>query len=167
MSSPESLTDLYTDELSDLCSANDQMQATMKELSAKASDEKLKKTFEASAAGIGKHTSMLKSLLEAAGAKSKKELCRGMEGLVREAKKHVLSEGAPDEVLADLVIISQYQRMSHYGLAGFGTAAAYAAKLGRKDDETKLKSIVADIYKADEFSTRMAERLEKLAAKSA
>jgi ferritin-like metal-binding protein YciE len=166
MSSPEKLSDLYTDELSDLWSANDQMQATMKELSAKASDEKLKKTLEASVAGIGKHTTTLKSLLDAAGEKSKKEICRGMEGLVREAKKHVLSEGPPDDVLADLVIISQYQRMSHYGLAGFGTAAAYAAKLGRKDDETKLKSIVADIYKADEFSTRMAERLEKIAARA-
>jgi ferritin-like metal-binding protein YciE len=166
MSSPESLTDLYTDELSDLCSANDQMQATMKELSAKASDEKLKKTLEASVAGIGKHTITLKSLLEAAGEKSKKELCRGMEGLVREAKKHALSEAAANEVLADLVIISQYQRMSHYGLAAFGTAAAYASKLGRKNDETKLKSIIAAIYKADEFSTRMAERLEKVAARA-
>lgn len=166
MTSPESLTDLYTDELSDLWSANDQMQAVMKELSAKAVDDKLKKTLEASVSGIGKHTETLKSLLDAASEKSKKELCRGMEGLVREAKKHALSEAASDDVLSDLVIISQYQRMSHYGLAGFGTAAAYAAKLGRKDDETKLKSIVADIYKADEFSTRMAERLERAAAKA-
>jgi hypothetical protein len=55
---------------------------------------------------------------------------------------------------------------SHYGLAGFGTAAAYASKLDRKEDETKLKSIVADIYKADVFSTRMAERLEKVATRA-
>ncbi len=167
MSAPENLTDLYTDELCDLWSANEQMQAVMKELSAKAGDDKLKKTLEASVSGIGKHTETLRSLLEAASKGSKKELCRGMEGLVREAKKHALSEAASDEVLADLVIISQYQRMSHYGIAGFGTAAAYASKLGRKDDETALKSIIADIYKADDFSTRMAERLEKAAAKAA
>jgi ferritin-like metal-binding protein YciE len=167
MASPESLTDLYTDELSDLWSANDQMQAVMKQLSDKVGDDKLKKTLAASVGGIGKHTEVLKALLEAADPKSKKELCRGMEGLVREAKKHALTEAPSDEILADLVIISQYQRMSHYGLAGFGTAAAYAAKLGRKDDETKLKSIVADIYKADEFTNRMAERLEKAAVKKA
>jgi ferritin-like metal-binding protein YciE len=166
MSSPQNLTDLYAEELSDVWSANDQMQALMKELAGKASDDKLKKTLEASVGGIGKHTEMLKSLLEAAGPKPEKEVCRGMEGLVREAKKHALEEAPSNEILADLVIISQYQRMSHYGLAGFGTAAAYAAKLGRKDDETKLKSIVADIYKADEYGTRMAERLEKAAAQA-
>ena len=55
---------------------------------------------------------------------------------------------------------------SDYGLAGFGTVAAYAGKLGLKDDKTKLKSIVADIYKADGFSIRMAERLEKAAIKA-
>ena len=45
--------------------------------------------------------------------------------------------------------------MSHYGLAGFGTAAAYASALGMKDDAAKLKSIASDIYKADEY-TRQA-----------
>ena len=54
--------------------------------------------------------------------------------------------------------------MSHYGLAGFGTAAAYAKALGRLDDENTLKSIVADIYKGDEIASRLAERLEAAAA---
>ena len=69
-----------------------------------------------------------------------------------------------DGKLRDLVIISQYQRMSHYGLAGFGTAAAYAEALGLKDDATKLKSIVKDIYKADEYTSELAQRAEKAAA---
>ena len=54
-----------------------------------------------------------------------------MEGLVAEAKKHAIDADV-EEALRDLVIIAQYQRMSHYGLAGFGTAAAYAAALGEK-----------------------------------
>ena len=44
-----------------------------------------------------------------------------------------------DEDTQDAAIIAQYQRMSHYGLAGFGSAAAYAKALGRTDDEQKLK----------------------------
>jgi hypothetical protein len=55
--------------------------------------------------------------------------------------------------------------MSHYGLAGFGTAAAYAKALGLEDDEAKLKRIVGDIYRADEFGSHMAEQLEKISAK--
>lgn len=45
---------------------------------------------------------------------------RGMDGLVREAKAHVVEGASGDERLNDLVIVAQYQRMSHYGLAGFG-----------------------------------------------
>ena len=83
-----------------------------------------------------------------------------MEGLVSEARKHIIEETAGDGFLNDLIIIAQYQRMSHYGLAGFGTAAAYAHALGRPDDEATLKSVVSDIYQGDEITTRLAERLE-------
>ena len=54
--------------------------------------------------------------------------------------------------------------MSHYGIAGFGSAAAYAKALKRSEDETKLKAMVADIYKADEYASALAEGLEKAAA---
>ncbi|MBV8891297.1 MAG: DUF892 family protein, partial [Acidobacteria bacterium] len=79
------------------------------------------------------------------------------------AKKHTL-EGEFDGQLRDIVIVAQYQRMSHYGLAGFGTAAAYANALGMKDDAAKLKSIASDIYKADDYTSKLAERSEQAAA---
>ena len=160
MPSSASLKEVYIDEMRDLWSANDQMQRVMKTLSQKASDKKLKDLLEKSVSGIGKHTDTLKAVLEAQGGKSRKEHCKGMEGLVEEAKKHALEEDL-DGQLRDLVIISQYQRMSHYGLAGFGTAAAYAEALGLKDDASKLKSIVKDIYHADDYTSELAQRAEK------
>ena len=78
-------------------------------------------------------------MLEGAGGKVGKERCKGMEGLVAEAKKHALDEEL-EPSMRDLVIIAQYQRMSHYGLAGFGTAAAYAAALGEKRWRDKTQS---------------------------
>lgn len=60
-------------------------------------------------------------------------------------------------------MIAQYQRMSHYGLAGFGTVAAYAEVLGMSEEASKLKSIVSDIYKADEYSSSLAESAQKAA----
>jgi ferritin-like metal-binding protein YciE len=163
MPSSETLKEIYIDEMRDLWSANDQMQRVMKTLSQKASDKKLKELLEKSVSGIGKHTETLKSVLEAQGGRIRKEHCKGMEGLVEEAKTHALEEDL-DGGLRDLVIISQYQRMSHYGLAGFGTAAAYASALGLKDDATKLKTIVKDIYNADDYSSELAQRAEKAAA---
>ena len=163
MPAPQTLKDSYVDELSDLWSGNDQMQAIIKDMAGKASDPKLKATLEHSIDGIAKHTATLKELVATNGGQGK-EHCSGMEGLVREAKKHALEAGAGRAELTDLAIISQYQRMSHYGLAGFGTAAAYARALGRTDDESKLKQIVADIYRGDEYSSRLAERLEQAVA---
>ncbi len=163
MPATTSLKEVYIDEMRDLWSANDQMQRVMKTMSQKASDKKLKDLLDKSVSGIGTHTETLRSVLEGQGGKIRKEHCKGMEGLVEEAKTHALEEDL-DGALRDLVIISQYQRMSHYGLAGFGTAAAYASALGLKDDATKLKAIVKDIYNADAYSVELAERAEKAVA---
>lgn len=163
MPSSGSLKEVYIDEMRDLWSANDQMQRVMKTLSHKASDKKLKALLDKSVTGIGKHTETLRSVLEHQGGRPGKEHCRGMEGLVEEAKKHAVEEDL-EPAMRDLVIISQYQRMSHYGLAGFGTAASYASALGLKDDASKLKSIVNDIYNADEYTSQLAHLAEQVAA---
>ncbi len=165
MPAPESLKEVYVDELKDLWSANDQMTKVIKTLSEKVHDKKLKELFEGSHAGIESHTSTLKSLLEAAGGEAEKEHCKGMEGLVKEALKHGIKEAPADAALLDIVLIAQYQRMSHYGVTGFGTAAAYAGALGLKDDARQLKAIVGQIYQADEVSSKLSERLAKLTAK--
>jgi ferritin-like metal-binding protein YciE len=159
------LKEIFVDEMRDLWSANDQMQKFMRSLSEKASDAKLKSMLAESANGIGKHTETLKSVLEAAGGKVGAEHCRGMQGLIAEAKKHAVDEDLEPE-LRDLVIIAQYQRMSHYGLAGFGTAASYASALGEKDGATKLNAIVKDIYKADDYSSQLAAKAEKSVVKA-
>ena len=163
MSGSESLKDVYADELKDLWSANDQMSKVVKVMAGKAHDPKLKQALEKSLTGIKKHAETLKALLTHSGEEAQMEYCKGMEGLVKEATKHVTQEAPSDGQLLDVVIIAQYQRMSHYGLAGFGTAAAYAKALGKKDSATKLSSIVSDIHKGDDFASRLAEKTESVA----
>jgi len=167
MSAPGDLKELYVDELKDLWSANDQMQRTVKKLVGKASDSKTKELLSRSVEGISGHTSTLKQLIEAQEGKLSKEHCKGMEGLVAEAAKHTSGEEAPEKgPVLDAQIIAQYQRMSHYGLAGFGTAAAYAKALGLKSDEKTLKQMTKEIYSADEYATRLAETSVNIGAKS-
>ena len=86
--------------------------------------------------------------------------CPGMQDLVQKATKHALEFDLPPQ-LRDLEMVAQYQRMSHYGLAGFGTVAAYAEALGMSEEAGKLKSIVSDIYKADEYSSSVAESAQR------
>lgn len=164
MSAPGSLKEVYLDEMQDLWSANDQMIRAVKQLSGQVSDGKLKQMLEHSVGGIQKHTDVLKSLIQANGGETKPEPCKGMEGLVAEALTHGVKEAPRDGRLRDVAIIAQYQRMSHYGLAGFGSAAAYAKALGRTEDASRLKQAVDEIYKGDAVATRLAEAVERAAA---
>ena len=165
MSTPTSLKEVYTDEIKDLWSANDQMIRVMGTLTEGAHDAKLKKHLTGSVDGIKKHNEMLKELLSSAGAEIEKEHCKGMEGLCKEALKHASQEAPENEDLKDIVIITQYQRMCHYGITGFGSVKAMAKALAMKDDVKKLETIVADIYGSDELTSQMGEKLAKLAAK--
>src|ERR1700678_141751 len=167
MAHSETLTDIYTDEMKDLWSANDQMAKAVKAMSLKAHDPKLKEALEHSIAGIEKHAKTLRTLIGDAGAEVEKEHCKGMEGLLKEATKHIGSDAPKSSELLDIVIIAQYQRMSHYGLAGFGAAAAYAKALGLKDHSEKLSMIVIDIYAGDDYASKRVQKVEKLAAQSA
>ena len=167
MSTPEDLKDLYTDELKDLWSANDQMQRVLKKIAPKASDASLKDMLKKSIEGVNGHTELLKEQIAGQDEKVSKEHCKGMEGLVAEATKHVIEEGPDKGAVLDAIIIAQYQRMSHYGIAGFGTAAAFAAGLGFKADDKKLKAATKDIYESDEYMTKLAESSVNLQAEDA
>jgi ferritin-like metal-binding protein YciE len=159
MAAVSTLQALYIEELRDLCSANDQMLAIVETMVPKVFDEKLKGLLQRSVGAIAEHTSAVRAMLP-----SHVELqCRGMQGLVEEASRHAFDDDLPAR-LRDIAIVAQYQRMSHYGIAGFGTAAAYAAALGRTDQVNTLRAIVSDIYRGDEFASAMAENLEKAAA---
>ena len=167
MSTPEDLKDIYTDELKDLWSANDQMKRTLKKISAKASNPALKEMLTKSQDGIRKHTGILKELIAGQDEKVSKEHCKGMEGLVTEATKHVIEEGPKKGPLLDVIIIAQYQRMTHYGIAGFGTAAAYAKALGLKADNKALRDATKEIYGGDEYMTMLAETSVNVQAEAA
>ncbi len=167
MSAPESLKEVYTDEIKDLWSANDQMIKTLTTLNEGVHDTKLKAHLTESLAGIGRHNAILMDLLKDAGEVVEKEHCKGMEGLCKEALKHGVKEAPEDGELKDIVIISQYQRMCHYGITGFGSAKTLAKALGMKDHVTKLEGIVGDIYGADELTSQMGEKVAKAAAKHA
>ncbi|MGI8944192.1 MAG: ferritin-like domain-containing protein [Qipengyuania sp.] len=164
MSAPKNLKDCYTHELQDSWSANEQMEQVVRKLANATDDSGLADRLNKSADGIKKHTETIKSLLEDCGV-SEKEHCKGMEGLVKEATKHVLEADISDPDVRDVVLIAQYQRMCHYGICGFGTAKAFAETLGKSDHVAKLDQITSDVYQADENMTDLAERCANIRAK--
>lgn len=151
------LKDLYIEELQDLWSANNQMAETVAKLADAASDSTLSDRLSASKSGIEEHTETLKGLLSDIGGEMKKDHCKGMEGLVKEAHKHAIDSDLSGAAL-DVAIIAQYQRMCHYGIAGFGTTKAFAEALGENEAASKLDQALDDIYESDSYMSELAER---------
>lgn len=157
MADIETLEDLYVDELKDLWSANDQMARTLKKIVKQATNPRLKDMLQSSQDSIAQHTDLLKELIEAQGEKVKKEHCKGMEGLAAEAIKHTVDEAPKMGPVLDAAIIAQYQRMTHYGITGFGTVAAFAKALKLKGAATKLTAAVKDMHRGDDIMSELAE----------
>ncbi len=157
MSKITNLQQLYVDELKDLWSANDQMVRALKKILPQATNSKLKSLLESSPQGVEKHTSLLKTLIEAQNESVSKEHCKGMEGLVSEAIKHTIDDAPQKGAVLDAAIIAQYQRMTHYGITGFGTVAAFARALKLQDDSDKIESAVKDMHRGDDLMSEIAE----------
>ena len=157
MSNISNLSDLYIDELKDLWSANDQMARALKKIAPRATNPKLKQMLESSQMGIADHTNLLKALIANQDETVSKEHCKGMEGLVTEAVKHTIEDAPEKGPVLDAAIIALYQRMTHYGITGFGTVAAFSKALKLRDDNKQLKAAVKDMYQADELMTELAE----------
>lgn len=151
------LSDLYIDELKDLWSANDQMAKALKKIAPQATHPKLVRMLERSQEGISAHTALLKSLIASHDDEVSKEHCKGMEGLVKEALKHTIDDAPKKGPVLDAAIIAQYQRMTHYGITGFGTVAAFSEALKFDQDNARLKDAVNDMHGADDLMSDLAQ----------
>ncbi len=153
----ESLKDVYIDQLQDLYSANLQAVKATKELARNASSTKLQQALERGIDGIEDGASKLETLVRNHGANPNGEHCKGMEGLVREARAHAVRETFGSDAARDAVIITQYQRMAHYAIAGYGCAAAFARQLGLSDDGATLGTMLDAAYSGDQTMSEIAE----------
>ncbi|QIQ87730.1 ferritin-like domain-containing protein [Erythrobacter sp.] len=152
------LRELYVDQLQDIYSANRQSLEATKKMRDKASESDLKSALDDGVKGIEDGMNKVKNLIEGHDADPTGEHCKGMEGLVREANAHAINADIEDEDVRDASIITQYQRMVHYGVAGYGTAAAFANRLGLKDDAATLGKCLDETREGDRRMNKIAER---------
>ncbi|MGB7404713.1 MAG: DUF892 family protein [Pacificimonas sp.] len=163
--STDTLKDLYVHELRDIISANKQMRDAMPAMVAKADDAKLKEQLQGTHDNIPNNNQKVTAILERHGADAGNHHCRAMEGLVAEATKHAVEAEFGDPDARDVALLAQYQKLTHYGITGFGTAKAYATALGDNEAAETLGKLTHDMYQADEQMSQLAERSVNLAAK--
>jgi len=150
------LKDLYIDQLQDIYSADKQSLDVTKKLHEKATSKELCSALEAGVKGISQGMEQVKGLIQSHDANPNGEHCKGMEGLVNEAKAHAVNADIADKDVLDASIIAQYQRMTHYGIAGYGTALAFAKRLGLKKDAETLQKCLDNTYGGDRHMTDIA-----------
>ena len=164
----DTFKDLYIDHSQDCHSALKQSIEFSSELHQAASEGDLKKAIERSIEESKRALGRIAKLIEGHDADPNGEHCKGMEGLITEARSHALDEEFGEPELRDAMIVAQYQRLAHYALAGYGTSAAFAKRLGLSDDQKVWEEELDGTYEGDRAMTKLAEtEINKDAAQAA
>ncbi|QBF33307.1 ferritin-like domain-containing protein [Thalassococcus sp. S3] len=152
----DTLEDLYLEQLKDLYSANSQALDVTKEMADVATNQDLVNALNAGADGIQKGIDAIAKISKAHDESPSGEHCKGMEGLAKEARAHTVGESFGEDATRDAMIITQYQRLAHYAIAGYGCLAAFADRLELQDDVATLKDCLDASYEGDRTMTALA-----------
>ncbi|SOH93067.1 Ferritin-like metal-binding protein YciE [Monaibacterium marinum] len=150
------LNEIYIDQMQDIYSACKQSRAATQELHDAATDPALRDALAAGVTGIQDGMDTLSTILSSHDANPDGEFCRGMEGLVKEVHAHVLGQDFTDSDVRDAMIITQYQRMAHYAIAGYGCCKAFAHRLELEDDAKRLDTCLSASYDGDSTMSDLA-----------
>lgn len=150
-----SLEDVFTDQLKDLHSAEQQLAKALPKLASKASSKELKDVFEKHVKTTEEQLQRLAKIGEQMGLDLTGKVCKAMQGLVSEGEE-LLKEGGADDAL-DAAMIAAAQRMEHYEIAAYGSAATYAEELGHDEALKLLKQTLDEEERTDKLLTEVAE----------
>jgi ferritin-like metal-binding protein YciE len=151
----KNLQDLYLEELRDIYDAEQQLLKGIPLLAKAASSDELRNAFEDHLEQTKEQIERLDQIFETAGASAKGKKCKGMAGLIEEARE-LLDEDIDPEVL-DAALIAAAQRVEHYEIAVYGCLATYARLLEKEDDADLLEQSLDEEKETDELLTEIAE----------
>ena len=152
----ETLSELMTDELKDLFSAENQLLKALPKMAKKASSAKLKDAFTKHLKETEHHVTRLESIGDILGIRLSGKKCKAMEGLVEEGKEVLEEEGTP--AVIDAALIGAAQRVEHYEMAAYGTTRAMAESLNQPRIAKLLQETLDEEEAADKKLTEIAEQ---------
>jgi ferritin-like metal-binding protein YciE len=158
----KNLDDLFEEQIQDIYSAETQLQKASSNMIKEITDSELKKAFERYMNETKSKLDRISKVANTCELELKGEACEAMKGLLKESEK-ITKENISDEVL-DAASIASLQRIIHYKIAAYGTAATYAQMLDAPDCAKLLRETVSDEKKCDESLTKLAEsRINQMA----
>ena len=136
------LNDLLHEQLRDLYSAETQLVAALPDMASTAKDARLRLAFETHLKETKNQIARLEQIGRGMGLELDGHTCKAMEGLVAEGQE-TMSERATAEVM-DAALIAASQRIEHYEISGYGTAAHYAERLGHTEAAGLLRQTLQE-----------------------
>ena len=152
---PNSLQELYIEQLQDLYDAEHQIIKALPKMIAEATSTDLKDALTEHLEVTKTQASRLEQIFESSGEKAKAEKCKGMQGVIQEGSD--LIREIEDENVRDAAIIASAQRVEHYEMAGYGTARNYASLLQDDNAAQLLQETLDEEKEADAKLTALAE----------
>ena len=151
----QTLDDLYVDLLKDLYSAEKQLVKALPKMAKNASSTDLQKAFQEHLKQTERQVERIDRIFVEMGGSPRGKKCVGMEGLVEEGNE-IMKEDAEPEVM-DAGLIAAAQKVEHYEIAGYGTARAWAERLGYDKAARLLQETLDEESMANEKLTQIAE----------
>src|SRR5436305_415589 len=124
----DSLQAVFEEQVNDLRSAEAQLVEALPKLANAATSDELRKAFEEHLGQTRGHLERIDDIIATSGIAASGEMCAGMRGLIEEGSKVITAGGDP--TAKDAALIAAAQRVEHYEIAAYGTAATLAAQLG-------------------------------------
>ncbi len=149
------LENLLVHELKDLYYAEQQLVKTLPKVAKKASSPELKSAIEEHLQETEGHVNRLEQIFELLNQPAKSVKCKGMNGILDEGEDVMDLDGTPETL--DAAIIMSAQKVEHYEIAGYGTAANWAQMIGRQDVKNLLGQTLAEEERADKKLTELAK----------
>jgi ferritin-like metal-binding protein YciE len=147
--------DMYLAELQELVSVEEQLAEALLRVAAAASHPALKDALVDHHAETLAQKERLLAILRTHGVDPAAHVDQAMEALIRETRKMLgILEG---DDLRDAGLIASIQKLEHYEIAAYGSAAALAGQLELRDDQMLLHDSLLEEKEADARLTDIAK----------
>lgn len=147
MTEIKDLEQLFYHELQVLWSAEKLLTEAMPKMIERAKHEALKKNLALHLAETDQHKVALEMICKELGIDPEGDFNPGMKGIIEEGEK-VMAKDATDEAM-DAALIAGAQKVEHYEISGYGTAAHYAEMLGLEAIAARLQLTLEEEQQAD------------------
>lgn len=151
-----SFKDMYIAELQELVSAEAQLGESLLAMADAASHPALKDALMRHWKETRAQKERLEAILRNHGAKPKAHTDQAMQALINETEKMLGMLKGND--LRDAGLIASAQKLEHYEIAAYGTAAALAGQLDMRDDQRVLHEGLEEEKRTDVLLTQLAKR---------